>query len=261
MKRLKIPKSKTYQFQGTVMNYTVLGRGNPVILVHGSMSHDPWCDIEFELAKHYKLYLLDLPGFGASETVRGAVHDTELFSNALDAFIRHKKLSAVPLVGFSLGAVTAIKSASKGSVSGKLILIGLPGNVKNMKLRMASFLPLRIRRTLALSSFARKRILIPIFKDVIGITDKKRDKTLYDAMLSTGVESLTDINMFEKKDKRVQSLLKNVKNETVFMYGSKDKLLLSTQDYVDMQIIIEDADHVVFSSQPKKTLSILRSLL
>lgn len=261
MKRLKIPQSETYAFAGAKMNYKVMGQGKPVILVHGSMSHDPWCDTEFELAKHFKLYLPDLPGFGASETVSGEVHDTDLFSDALDTFIKHTNLSDVPVIGFSLGAVTAIKSASRGYLKGKLVLIGLPGKVNNKKLRMASLLPLQIRRSLALSSLARKKILIPIFKDVIGIKDKERDHILYDAMLSTSVKSLTDINMFEKKDRNVQSLLKRVKNETIFIYGEYDKLLRSTKDFITSPIIIENADHVVFSSQPGKILLVVRSAL
>lgn len=236
-----------------------MGKGQPVILVHGSMSYDPWCDMEFELAKNFKLYLLDLPGFGASEIVKGVVHSTDLFSEALDGFIRHTKLQNAPVVGFSLGAVAAIKSASSGYLKGKLILIGLPGNVKNKKLRIASFLPLQIRRAAALTSIGRRKILIPIFKDVIGIKDSKRDGILFDAMLSTSVNSLTDIKMYERPENQVKNLLCNVKNETVFIYGSQDKLINSTSDFVDGPIIIQDADHVVFSSQPEKTLSVLKS--
>ncbi len=261
MKRLIVPHSKTFIFRGAVMNYTVIGGGKPVILVHGSMSHDPWCDMEFELAKYFQLYLPDLPGFGASEEVKGPVHDTDLFSDALDEFVNHTKLSHAPVIGFSLGGVTAIKSASKGNLNGKLVLIGVPGKVKNKKLRIASLLPIRLRHNLALSSLARKKILIPIFKDVIGIKDKERDHILYDAMLSTSVKSLTDINMFERKDRNVLSLLKRVKNETVFIYGEYDKLLTSTKNFVVDPTIIKGADHVVFSSQPQKTLSTLRDIL
>jgi len=261
MQRVILPKNKTYHFKVGEMSYSVLGKGKPLLMIHGSMSSDPWCELEFTLAKYYKLYLVDLPGFGSSDTVNGAIHNTDLFSDALDAFIMHENLSDVPVVGFSLGAVTAIKSASKGVLKGKLVLIGLPGNVKNKKLRIASFLPLRVRRFLASSSIARKKILIPIFKDVIGIRDNKRDNILYKAMLSTSVKSLTDINMYEKKDKSVQALLKMVKNQTCFLYGSDDKLRESTKDFVSNQIIIEGADHVVFDSQPEKTLDILLSTL
>lgn len=243
------------------MNYTVVGKGKPVILVHGSMSYDPWCDMEYELAKDYKLYLLDLPGFGASETVKRVVHDTDLFSEALDAFIKHTKLFDAPTVGFSLGAVAAIKSATRGYLKGKIILIGLPGNINNKKLRIASLLPLQIRRAAALTSIGRRKILIPIFKDVIGIKDSKRDGILFDAMLSTSVNSLTDINMYERPENQVKNLLCYVKNETVFIYGSHDKLLYTTKNIVKNPIIIQNADHVVFSSQPAETLKIIKNQL
>ncbi len=83
-KRTILPREREYEFSGAKLNYRVTGSGKPVILLHGSMVADPWGGFEKLLARHYQVYLPELPGFGASETVPGRVHDTQLFGEAFD---------------------------------------------------------------------------------------------------------------------------------------------------------------------------------
>ncbi len=51
MRRKILLKNEIYNFSGAEMSYSVIGRGKPIILIHGAMSHDPWCGMEISLAK------------------------------------------------------------------------------------------------------------------------------------------------------------------------------------------------------------------
>lgn len=54
------------QVAGQRVRYLVAGEGEPVVLVHGlSASTHWWIRNVPELARHYRVYLVDLPGFGA----------------------------------------------------------------------------------------------------------------------------------------------------------------------------------------------------
>ncbi len=145
-KRHQLKPEHTYLFNNAKMGFSVVGKGKPVILVHGSMISNPWCGFEKELAKSYKVYIPYLPGFGSSDAVDGKRHTTDLFADALCAFVNETELNHAPVVALSLGSVVAVKSAAEGCVKGELILVGMPGNVKSKKLKIASLIPVWLRR-------------------------------------------------------------------------------------------------------------------
>lgn len=54
------------------VRYQTLGEGEPIVLVHGLSGSTLWWRRNVpELAQHYKVYLVDLPGFGAGSLRRG----------------------------------------------------------------------------------------------------------------------------------------------------------------------------------------------
>ena len=54
---------------GTRVQYKVTGEGAPVILLHGwGCNIATMASIEAILAPHFKVYTLDFPGFGGSDT-------------------------------------------------------------------------------------------------------------------------------------------------------------------------------------------------
>src|SRR5437660_10013365 len=47
------------------VSYQVVGQGEPIILIHGLSGSSRWWMRNIRaLAEHYRLYLIDLPGFG-----------------------------------------------------------------------------------------------------------------------------------------------------------------------------------------------------
>jgi pimeloyl-ACP methyl ester carboxylesterase len=256
--RKKLQKNKTYDFLGSKQNYFVRGTGMPIILLHGSMISNPWNGFEIELAKNYMVYLPELPGFGSSDGVSGKIHNTKFFSEALCAFIQYKHLEKVPIIAFSLGAVVAIRSANLGCLGGKMLLVGTPGKVESEMLKKSTIIPRFIRRFLASTKLGREKILIPVLWDIIGVKGDVKTSTLPELLKTTDVRSLVDLDVYREIELDLPNLLKELKNKITFIYGEKDGVRKTTTEFIKNPIIISNADHNVFTSQPKATLDIIR---
>ncbi len=256
--RSLLPKNKTYVFKGSKMSYSIIGKGTAIVLLHGSMISNPWKGFEKELAKYYKVYLPHLPGFGASEAVNNQIHNTELFSEAFHLFIKNALLEKAPIIAFSLGTIVAVKAISKGGINGKLILIGMPLIISSKKLKKASLIPVWIKRILGSTVWGRSKILIPLLRDVIGAADKKRNTQLLKELETTDTHALVDLDPYKEIELQMPRLLKKLGNEAIYIYGANDKLLKTSKNLIKNPIIIKEAEHNVFRSQPKSTLNILR---
>lgn len=111
---------------GLKLNYTESGSGKAVILLHG------WgCDLNIfknvtsELVKNFKVYAIDLPGFGKSdepETVWGIDRYTKLIEN----FCSTKGIESPILMGHSFGGRISILFSSRNKTR-KVILVDSAG--------------------------------------------------------------------------------------------------------------------------------------
>jgi pimeloyl-[acyl-carrier protein] methyl ester esterase len=105
------------------------GQGKPIVLVHGWAMHSGiWRVFAKELAKHYQVTLLDLPGHGRSEAV--APFTLETISKALVDAIADEPSC---WLGWSLGAEIVLEIARRFPERvNKLVLIaGTPCFVQN----------------------------------------------------------------------------------------------------------------------------------
>ena len=103
-----------------LVHYEVLGRGRPVILVHGWLgSWRYWVPTMERLSTKYRCYALDLWGFGDSgkDPKRYAV---EKQIDLLGNFIERMGIPKVVLVGHSLGAAVAAQFAANPETSAKV---------------------------------------------------------------------------------------------------------------------------------------------
>src|SRR5687767_14533441 len=64
---LSRPLRKRVRVGEVDLHWAELGRGSPVVLVHGfTRSHRVWLPVARLLAKRHRVYAIDLPGAGAS---------------------------------------------------------------------------------------------------------------------------------------------------------------------------------------------------
>ncbi|EFJ09237.1 hypothetical protein SELMODRAFT_160384 [Selaginella moellendorffii] len=94
------------------IHYVVEGQGAPVLLVHGfGASAFHWRYNIPELAKYFKVYAMDLLGFGLSDKAL-VEYDPFLWREQVAAFAREVVQEPVVLVGNSIGGFTVLHTAS-----------------------------------------------------------------------------------------------------------------------------------------------------
>ncbi|HEY2994338.1 MAG TPA: alpha/beta fold hydrolase [Methylomirabilota bacterium] len=113
---------------GQTVPYRVIGEGEPVVMIHGlGGSSRCWAWSVPALASRYRVYLVDLPGFG----VLRRLHRQFALSTAsawLAEWMHAADVGRAHLVGHSMGALIAARLAAElpGSVD-RLILVSAAG--------------------------------------------------------------------------------------------------------------------------------------
>ena len=97
-----------------LIRYLKTGNGEPLILLHTIRTQlDYFEEVIPQLAKHFTVYAIDLPGHGYASIDTKAHYDEPYFRSAVIAFIEKLDLNNVTLVGESIGAVLALTVASQ----------------------------------------------------------------------------------------------------------------------------------------------------
>lgn len=110
-----------------LLHYEVLGRGRPVILVHGWLgSWRYWEPVMRHLSMKYRVYALDLWGFGESGR-NAARYSFSMQVQLLEEFMGRLGIAKAALVGHDLGAaVIARFAATHPERVPRLLVVGPP---------------------------------------------------------------------------------------------------------------------------------------
>src|SRR3972149_9618178 len=93
-------KTKRYKVKDIYINVAETGDGDPLIFIHGwSNSWIGWTLLANELSPYYKLYLIDLPGFGDSDSLPR--YSLEIVNRYLSEFIDKYVPSPRAIIGAS----------------------------------------------------------------------------------------------------------------------------------------------------------------
>ena len=105
-----------------------MGAGEPVILIHGFFFDSLlWCGNITALAKSYRVYAIDLWGFGYSARATPQL-SYDLYSQQIHAFMKEMGIEKATLVGQSLGGGVAIQFSVKfPEMVKKLVLVDSAG--------------------------------------------------------------------------------------------------------------------------------------
>jgi pimeloyl-ACP methyl ester carboxylesterase len=121
-----------------LVHYEVLGRGKPVLLLHGWIgSWRYWIPTMQSISTDFRAYALDLWGFGESEHLQSHYHlDGQV--NLLRAFLASMGLKNVSIVGHGLGGLAALRLASQSpALVERLMLISVPPNGSSLDRRFS----------------------------------------------------------------------------------------------------------------------------
>ncbi len=118
-------------FDGAPLALTRLGKGRPVVLLHGlfSSAHVNWVryGTAAQLAQAgFACLMPDLRAHGASAAPHDpAAYPADVLARDAAALVAHLGLDDFDLVGFSLGSRTAARSVIRGMAPRRLVLAGM----------------------------------------------------------------------------------------------------------------------------------------
>jgi pimeloyl-ACP methyl ester carboxylesterase len=141
-----IVKTKKYQVKDIKLNVAEVGKGKSLVLIHGwASSWEGWTLLAKELYKDYKIYMVDLPGFGDSDHL--PTYSLDILSEYLNTFIDKYVPKPIAIIGASSGTFLAVHlfKSKKYDPSTAIILIGTlldKGKMKSFKTIYSKFLTL-----------------------------------------------------------------------------------------------------------------------
>ena len=123
--------SKYIQAGDVRIHYNEVGTGEPLLAIHGGgPGATGWSNFNQnipELAKHFRLILIDLPQYGKSDPV--VIHGPRFsyYANAVKNFVDALGIDTINILGNSLGGATAMKFAiDYPDRIAKLMVMGAP---------------------------------------------------------------------------------------------------------------------------------------
>jgi pimeloyl-ACP methyl ester carboxylesterase len=260
------------------LRYLKAGVGKPLVLMHTIRTQLEYFQAVIpELAKHYTVYAVDLPGHGRSSIDKKVNYDEPYMRKAIVAFIEQLDLTDVTLVGESIGAVLALTVAS--TIPGRIIKV-ISSNTYDYETRYADGL----RRGSLFSNIVIANYAIPIHGAIfaafenwlfLGLTMKgglKIKRWMPNALLSefnrTGYRKgfrYVERNVFAnwRSWDKARSLYAGVKAPVTLVYGDHDWSTIperqrTARELVNLNIItLENTGHFAFVDNPEKLLEII----
>jgi pimeloyl-ACP methyl ester carboxylesterase len=102
---------RSHQFRGQTARYDIIGDGPPVVLVHGTpFSSYVWHRIAPLLARHRRVFIFDLLGYGQSEKRDGQDVSLGIQNELLADLLDHWKLAKPDVVAHDFGGATALRA-------------------------------------------------------------------------------------------------------------------------------------------------------
>lgn len=244
--------SKSYIYLGGVIiyinindiniHYKVEGNGKDIILLHGwGANLNTFKGISKYLKDNFKVYSLDLPGFG--ESVIGLPLTVEEVADIIHEFVNKLNINNPIILGHSYGGRIGIVYASKYNVD-KLVLVSSAG----------------IKEKLT----KRKQFKIKVYKFF-----KK-----HHINLNLGSKDYKDADVVKKEmlvktvNQDLRKYMNKINTPTLLMYGENDKTtsvgmakIINKEIKNSTLIILDECGHFPYLDRPNYFLLILNSFL
>lgn len=219
------------------LNYIVEGEGESILILHGwGCNIDTVRPIINILNQKYKVYALDLPGFGKSSIPKQALGSFD-YVEIIKEFLNQMNVENTTFIGHSFGGkLSIIFGAKYPELVDKIVLIDSAGLIPNRGLKyyikVYSFKALR---------FTYKNLLF-------WIKDDKRMEKFYKKFGSDDYKDSSGVMrkiLVKVVNENLRELLKEIEASTLIIWGDKDD---ATPLYMAkiMEKEIKDSGLVVF---------------
>jgi pimeloyl-ACP methyl ester carboxylesterase len=232
--------------EGRRIRFEVAGQGEPVVMVHGLSGSTRWWDRTVPaLAARYRVYLVDLPGFGSMRRAEGGFVLSEA-AGWLSSWMEAVGLERAHLVGHSMGGyISLMLAARRPDLLRRLVLVA-PAGVPTGRSMHGYLLPL-IRAS---------RYMTPGFLSVL-VRDALRTGPL--TLLGATRELLAE---------DVRKYLRGIEAPTLLIWGGRDTLVppsvggVMREEIPDSRLLVIDgAGHVPMFERAAETNAALLAFL
>ena len=271
----------TFQYSENVLiNYEVFGDGpTPILFLHGfGASLNSWNDIKnfFPLDK-FKLFLIDLKGFGFSSKPKDNEYTIENQAKIISAFIEKNNLHNVVVIGHSYGGGVGILLQLELTKQGKelidkLILIDGAAYINDLPF-FIKILRIPILNRLSFLSSSRYRAIYTLkrlFFDREKITEEKinRYATFFSEQNSHYSFVKAAKQIVPNKYDSLTNEYKNIKIPVQIIWGKNDPIIpMETASKLNLIFpksrleIISDCGHIPQEECPEQTYKIIDKFL
>ncbi len=220
------------------INYEVIGKGNPVILLHGWLANlETMRPIANNLCQNFKVYLVDIVGFGKSDLPEHPLN-TDDFGNFLKDFTEALEIENPILIGHSNGGRTIINAVGRGLINPKKVVLIDSAGIKP-KRKLGYYLKVCFYKT---GKFILN--LLPNTKRMKEFKEKLRNNVgSSDYKASANVLKET-LKLIVNEDQ--SHLLPNIKVPTLLFWGSLDTAT-PISDGRKMEKLIPDAGLIEYA--------------
>ena len=241
-----------------------IGKGFPFVLVHGYLgSSEMWTFQKEFFSKDYRVITPALPGFGESHNVKSLDSINKMAKEIINV-LDQKKINKFNLIGHSMGGMI-VQEITKliGDRVNKLICFAtgsigdIPGRFETMDETRE-----KLKKEGAQLSFSR----VPLKWFVKG--DKDKNYFLCENAVKNVSLEAADNALLAMKNWRGKENLKNIKNDTLIIWGDKDTSYNFDQvDTLNKNIknsrleIFKDCAHNVHLEQPDQFNNLVKEFI
>lgn len=234
------------RLRGRTVLYRTAGEGEPLVLVHGlAGSARSWRTTAADLARSYRVHLVDLPGFGAMSRPRSRFVLSEA-AGWLAELLRELELGPAHLAGHSMGGYVSLRLAAEHPELVRRLVLAAPAGVPAERSLPGHLLPLL--RTL-------RRISPPDFPP-----------HLFNALRAGPWNLLRIARELLAEDVRAE--LGRIRHPTLLIWGEEDPIIppetgeLFRREIPDSRLVVlPGAGHLLMDDRPHEFNRAVRSFL
>ena len=246
--------------EGLDLNYIVEGEGNPIVVLHGwGCSIDTVRPIINILNGKYKVYALDLPGFGNSQEPKDVIGSFE-YAEIVREFLSKMNISKATFVGHSHGGrISIIMGAKYPELVDKIVLIDsaglIPKRGPEYYIKVYSFKALRY-----------------IYKNLFfWIKNEERMEKFYKKFGSDDYQNSSGVMrriLVKVVNEDLKPLLKDIKASTLIIWGENDDATplymakIMEKEIKDSGLVVfEGAGHYSYLDDYNKFVAVIKAFL